>query len=53
MYKFAAYCNEELILLEPHNILYYIRYGEVLYTAASSTNAEDYGNALAYFSKAV
>ena len=53
MYKYAAYCLEEIILIEPHNILYYIRYGEVLYTSASGTNTEDYSNALAYFSKAV
>ena len=49
LYKFAGYCFEELILLEPSNILYYLRYAEITYTQA--TSSEEYSIALTYFSK--
>ena len=35
MYKQAAFCYEELILIEPQNYAYHLKYAEVLYSSAS------------------
>jgi len=43
LYDYAAYCFEELILIEPHNYHYYIKYAEIKYSIP------DYPLALKYF----
>jgi len=39
-YRFAAFCYEDLILLQPYNWLYHIKYAEVLYSMGGNDNVE-------------
>jgi len=47
LYDNAAYCFEELILVEPHNFHYYVKYAEIKYSIS------EYPLALKYFSYAL
>jgi len=38
LYKQAGFCLEELILLQPQNHLYHLKYAEILYTSDNITN---------------
>lgn len=48
-YAKASFCMEELILSNPHNHLYHLKYAEIKYTQGGSENLEI---ARAYFSEA-
>jgi len=48
-YVKAAFCMEELILSNPHNYVYYLKYAEIQYTINSSESIE---LAKSYFSQA-
>jgi len=50
MYKQAAHCYEELLLLAPSQLTYSIRYADVMYTIGT---AESVSTAQAYYSNAV
>ena len=50
MYKQAAFCFEELIMLMPNNPNYLIRYADILYTIGGGPN---YKAARSYYSKAI
>jgi len=39
-YKFASFCCEDLILLQPYNWLFHIKYAEVLYTIGGTESME-------------
>jgi len=49
-YSKAAFCVEELVLLNPHNTLYHTRLGEIYYTMNSSESLE---SARSYFAQAI
>lgn len=49
-YAKAAFCLEELILLNPHNTLYHTRLGEILYTINTQ---ESIDQARSYFAQAI
>lgn len=48
-YTKAAFCMEELILSNPHNYVYYLKYAEIQYTIGSTESIE---LAKSYFSQA-
>lgn len=48
-YAMAAFCMEELILSNPHNYVYYLKYAEIQYTI---NTAESIELAKSYFSQA-
>lgn len=48
-YAKASFCMEELILSNPHNHLYHLKYAEIKYTQGGPENLEI---ARAYFSEA-
>lgn len=50
MYKQAAYCYEELLLLAPSQLTYSIRYADVMYTIGT---VESVSTAQAYYSNAI
>lgn len=50
MYRQAAYCWEELLLMGPSQIHYHLRYADILYTLGGATNLKA---ARTYYSKAV
>uniref|UniRef100_A0A7S4B6H6 ER membrane protein complex subunit 2 n=1 Tax=Chrysotila carterae TaxID=13221 RepID=A0A7S4B6H6_CHRCT len=55
-YKKAAFCMEELILLNPMNYMYHVRYGEILFTLYGNErggNAEQVRTARKYFAHAL
>lgn len=37
-YRQAAFCYEELIMLNPNNSNYHIRYADILYTLGGAAN---------------
>jgi len=39
-YRFAAFCYEDLILLQPYNWLFHMKYAEVLYTMGGNDSVE-------------
>jgi len=39
-YKFAAFCYEDLILIQPYNWMYHVKYAELLYTMGGSESIE-------------
>jgi len=49
-YDLAAFCYEELILIEPENYLYHLLYAEVVYTAGGKDNFE---TARLYFAQSI
>jgi tetratricopeptide (TPR) repeat protein len=53
----ALFCYEELILTNPHNFHYHLKYAELLYTVAipkpAPTRADDFETARKYFIQAV
>lgn len=56
MYKRAAFCVEELILINPMSYLYHLRYGEILYTVGAADKGggtEQLRTARKYFAQAL
>lgn len=50
MYKQAAHCFEELLMLAPTQLTYYLRYADTLYTIGT---ASDIATAQVYYAHAV
>ncbi|CAD7698419.1 unnamed protein product [Ostreobium quekettii] len=50
LFKQAAFCFEELIMLAPNSLTYNLRYADVLYTIGQQAN---WKSALSYYSRAV